>query len=120
MATKDQLVRSIQDWMQVDKEMKLLQKEIKQRRERKKELTTALVDIMKDNEIDCFDISDGKIIYTKNRVKAPISKKHLLDCLGKYFEEHPNVEAEEVSKFILDSRQVQLKESIRHKPPKNI
>jgi hypothetical protein len=120
MATKEELVDNIKEWMLVDTEMKVLQRELKQRRERKKMLTESLVCIMKDNEIDCFDISEGKILYTKNRVKAPISKRHLVECLSKYFQENPTIEGDDVSKFILDSRETKLKETIRHKLPKNI
>ena len=41
--------------MSVDKEVKILQKEIKIRREQKKKAASELVTIMKENEIDCFD-----------------------------------------------------------------
>ena len=40
--------------------MKTLQKELRERREKKKELTNNLVEVMKTNEIDCFNINDGK------------------------------------------------------------
>ena len=73
MTTKEELVTNIKGWMQIDQEMKVLQRELKERRQRKKELTDSLVEIMKTNEIDCFDMSDGKIIYTKNKVRAPLS-----------------------------------------------
>jgi len=115
MATKEQLVNNIKDWMKVDQEMKTLQRELKDRRLRKKELTDSLVNIMKENEIDCFDLSDGKIMYTKNNVKAPISKKHLLSCLGQYFSDIPSIQADEVANFILENREVKTKEGIRHK-----
>jgi len=118
MATKEDLVNNIKEWMQLDREMKLLQKELKTRREKKKQLTGSLVDIMKDNEIDCFDISEGKIIYTKNKVKSPINKNHLMSCLNKYFENNPDVKAEDVSNFIMENREIKVKESIRHKEPK--
>jgi|TARA_B100001250_G_C19599798_1_gene700078 hypothetical protein len=120
MTTKEELVTNIKGWMQIDQEMKVLQRELKERRQRKKELTDSLVEIMKTNEIDCFDMSDGKIIYTKNKVRAPLSKKHLIECLGKYFEQNPGVEAGEVANFVLENREVKTKEGIRHKPPKNM
>jgi hypothetical protein len=116
MATKEQLVTNIKDWMKVDHEMKALQKELKERRIRKKELTDSLVHIMKNNEIDCFDLSEGKIMYTKNNVKAPLSKKHLLTCLGQYFSEIPGIQSDEVANYILENREVKTKEGIRHKP----
>ena len=120
MTTKEELVENIKCWMQVDTEMKLLQKELKERRLRKKQLTESLVEIMKSNEIDAFDITEGKLIYTANRVKAPLSKKHLVDCLEKYFASEPGIKADEVSNFILESRTIKTNESIRHKPQKNI
>ena len=114
-STKEELVNTIKEWVTVEKEMKLLSKELKQRRQRKKELTNTLCETMKENEIDCFDISDGKIVYTQNKVKAPISKKHLLTCLTKYFEEKPNDNSAEIAEFILESRQVKVKENIKLK-----
>ena len=120
MTTKEELVDNIKNWMQIDTEMKLLQKELKDRRMRKKQLTESLVEIMKSNEIDCFDITEGKIIYTTNKVKAPLSKKHLTECLDKYFAAETSIKADEISNFILESRVVKTNESIRHKPQKII
>ena len=118
MATKEELVNNIKEWMQIEDEMKVLQKELKERREKKKLLTSTLVDIMKTNEIDCFDMTQGKISYTKSKVKQPLSKKYLMDCLGKYFEENPNVEASDVANFVMENRQVKTTEGIRHKVQK--
>lgn len=116
--TKEQLVAVVKEWVTLETEIKTLQKHIKDRRARKKELTGALVDTMKTNEIDCFDISDGKIVYSQNKVKAPVSKKHLLSCLSQYFEKsNPDV-AQELTTFILDSREVKVKDNIRFKEPK--
>ena len=89
MATKEELVTNIKGWMQVDEEIRVLNRELKERRARKKEFSDALVGIMKENEIDCFDMNAGKILYTKNRVRAPLSKKHLLACLDQYSAAHP-------------------------------
>lgn len=119
MATKDDVVNCIKKWMSIDRELKVLQKEIKVRREQKKEAAEALVTIMKENEIDCFDISEGKIIHTQNKSRAPLSKQHLVKSLSEYFSEM-EVDTEAVTKFILDSRGIKTKDDIRHKPPKNI
>ena len=119
MNTKDKLVQNVKAWLQNDKELKALQNQIKERKKKKSELTEVLVEIMKSNEIDCFDITGGKIMYTQNRVKSALNKKHLMDSLEKYFENNPNVQTEELSKFILDSRSIKTTESIRHKPIKD-
>ena len=119
MSTKDKLVQNVKAWLTNDKELKALQTQIKERKKKKTELTEVLVDIMKSNEIDCFDITGGKIMYTQNRVKSALNKKHLMDSLEKYFENNPNIQTEELSKFILDSRSIKTTESIRHKPLKD-
>lgn len=120
MSTKETLSQNIKSWMQVDKEMQMLQKELKERRKRKNELTNVLVGVMKKNEIDCVDISDGKIIYTQNNTKSPINKKHLVECLEKFFENNDSIPTDEIVNFIMENRTVNLKESIRLKPAKNI
>jgi hypothetical protein len=113
--TKEQLVNAVKEWVNIDQQISLLQKEIKQRRDRKKHLTSILVDIMKTNEIDCFDINDGKIIYTQNQVKAPLNKKHLIDCLSKYFSDSPEIQIDDITQFILENRETKTKENIRLK-----
>ncbi len=114
METKDQLVGSIRDWIQVDNDMKKLQSKLKALRQQKKLITVGLVDVMKSNEIDCFDIKDGVLIYAKTKVKKPINKSTLLQALKIYFDNNDE-KAEQVSKFILEQREEKVSESIRHK-----
>ena len=115
MTTKEVLVNTIKDWIGHDDKIKILQKQIKEHKNIKKKLTENLLTIMKTNEIDCFDINNGKILFCKNKVKAPLNKAYLLSTLEKYFENHPNVNATEVSDFVLDNREIIIKENIRRK-----
>ena len=115
MTTKDELVDNIKNWIKVDNEMKILQQELKQRRELKKQLTESLVETMKTNDIDCFDINDGKLIFCKIKVKTSLNKKMLVASLEKYFENNPEINPEHVTEFILDNRETQIKENIRRK-----
>ena len=119
-SSKEKLAQNIKSWLQVDKEIQVLQKELKDRKKKKTDYTNALVQTMKSNEIDCFDISEGKIMYTQSNVKKPINKQHLMECLEKYFEKNPNVPTDDIVKYILENRPTNVKEGIRHKPPKNI
>ena len=75
---KEQLIGTVREWINIDNEIKNLQKTIKEKRNEKKDLTVNLVSVMKENDIDCFDISDGKLMYTQNKVKSALSKKHLI------------------------------------------
>jgi|TARA_Y100000992_G_scaffold172588_2_gene116277 hypothetical protein len=113
METKEQLVESIKEWIAIDEEMKLLRKELKERRERQKNLTHNLVEVMKNNEIDAFDINEGKLLYSKRTTKQPLSNKLLLSSLQKLYEN--NDEAEKVMQHILESREEKIKEIIRRK-----
>ena len=76
--TKEALLTNIKEWITLDKEMKLLRSEIKIG-EIEKVLTETLVETMKTNEIDCFNINDGKLIYSQNKIRAPLSKT--FDCM---------------------------------------
>lgn len=113
METKDQLVQHIKDWIGVDEEIKSLQKEIKQRKEKQKDLTKDLMEVMKSNEIECFDLNDGKLVYTKSKTKQTINKKYLMSTLIKCLEDPKDVE--KVTDFILENREEKIRESIRRK-----
>jgi len=113
---KEELVSNIKNWITLDEEIKTMQRQIKEKRKEKKENTETLVRIMRDNEIDCFDLDSngGKLIYTKKKNKKSLSKKHLLKCLSQYFKED-SIQAKEVSNFILNNREEKIKENIRRK-----
>lgn len=114
MNTKEELVDNIKKWVSYDYEIKNLQKSMKEIREKKKELTKSLIDVMKNHEIDCFDINDGKLLYTKNKVKTPLNKNNLMIALEKYFE-NESVNVEDVTNFILDNREIKIRENLKKK-----
>ena len=118
MTEKEALIDNIKTWIGLDNEIKLLQKEIKNRREQKKLLTSELVNVMKNNDIDALNVPDGELIYSKSKTKAPLSKKHLLSSLTQYFKGDQRM-IDELSKFIMESRLEKEKESIRRKIKKN-
>ncbi len=112
--TKEQLVNIIKDWVKVDNEIRQLQKEMLSRKKEKTTLSLQLIDVMKKNEIDCFDLKDGQLVYTKRNVKKPITKKVLLTILSKYYK-GDYMKASEVNDFILHNREEVVQESIVHK-----
>ena len=73
---KETLLNSVKQWISLDDKIKDLGKQIKETRLEKKELTDLLLDTMKENEIDCFDLAGGnKLIYQKTKTKQTLSKK---------------------------------------------
>lgn len=117
--SKAELINLIRSWKQLDDELKTIQKQIKERRNKKKIITEQLVKIMRNNEIDCFDINNGKLLYTQSKLKSTISRPYLLDVMSKYFADDDTIEIDKVTDFILENRNVKIKEGIRCKLDKN-
>ncbi len=109
-----ELINNIKIWINNDNQIKELQKKIKLLREDKKKCTIKLVNIMKENDIDAFDINDGKLLYTKTEIKTPISKKHLLTSVSEYFKGDKQT-IENLCNFILDTRKTKTTENIKRK-----
>jgi len=114
METKEELIENIKEWIKIDNEITKLKSDIKDKNNKKKQITEGLLGVMKKNEIDCFDINGGSLVYKKNKVKKTLTGKTLLTALQTYYVNQPNT-AEELTKHILNSREEQVKESIRRK-----
>jgi len=112
--TKELLVNNIKEWIKLDNEVVQLKSDIKEKTNKKKQLTENLVTVMKTNSIDCFDINGGALVYKKNKVKKPITGKTLLAALQNYYKTDPNI-AEDIAKHVMDSREEQIKETIKRK-----
>lgn len=114
LETKEELISSIKEWIKIDNEILKHTKEIKDMKKKQKLLTNSLVNVMKNNQLECFDINGGKILYKKSKCKKPINTKSLLNTLKTYYNETPN-KAEEITDFILKNREEVIKETIRRK-----
>jgi hypothetical protein len=114
METKEHLISKIKEWVKIDNEMRTLQKEMTKRKNDKKTISKDLIEVMRKNEIDCFDINDGQITYCKKNVKKPITKKVLYSILSNYYE--GDVEkVTEINNFILENREEVVKETVVRK-----
>ena len=114
METKEQLVNCIKQWVKIDNEIRTLQNEQVKRKKDKKTISNDLIEVMKKNQIDCFDIKDGQLVYNKKNVKKPITKKELLQILSTYYE-GDTLKASEVTTFIDENRKEVVKETITRK-----
>ena len=104
--SKQILITTIKEWVTINSKMKDLQKQMKDLRNSKKQLSDTLIKVMENNEIDRFDINNGKLLYKKNKVKAPINKDYLMKMLSNYFEEYPEIDTNDVSTFLLENRPI--------------
>ena len=117
--TKQELVDSINEIKKLDNEIDLLNKELRERKNKKKQISDILVNVMKSNEIDRFDTKDGNIVFTENKIKQSISKKYLLETVENYFKENTEINYIDLVNYIFNKRQITVKEIIKHKKIKN-
>jgi len=114
VSTKDELILNIKEWIKMDNEITKLKSEVKEKTNKKKELTESLVNVMKSNAIDCFDINGGALVYKQKKTRRTISGKFLLSQLEEYYKEQPEL-AKEITKKVLDNRIEVLKDEIKRK-----
>ena len=112
--TKEELIQNIKEWIKIDNDINKLNKELKELKLKQKLFTKNLVNVMKTNQLECFDINDGRIMYKKNKLKKPINTKMLLQTLKNYYTDNPTI-ADEVTEYILSNREEVIKETIKRK-----
>jgi uncharacterized protein (UPF0335 family) len=71
--TKEELKDYLRQWVRVENEISTLSAEIKKRKLIHQQLSKSLLDVMRKNEIDCFDIANGRIVYSKTKTRAPLN-----------------------------------------------
>ena len=98
----------------MDNDITKLKLETKEKTNKKKELTALLVNVMKDNLIDCFDINGGALVYKQKKNRQSISGKYLLSQLEEYYKDQPEL-AKEITKKVLDNRIEVVKDEIKRK-----
>ena len=114
VSTKEELITNIKEWIKTDNEITKLKADVKDRTNKIKILTESLVNIMKDNSIDCFDINGGALIYKQKKTRKTISGKYLLAQLEEFYKEQPEI-AKEITKKVLDNREEVVKDEIKRK-----
>jgi len=112
---KAKLVSSIKEYVSFDRQIKERQNEIKLLKQRQKEVSTNLMEVMRSKDIDCFEINNGRILYKKSKTKKAISVGFLKEVLDKYFNGNQE-KVDDLGKYILNNRVEVEKETIMLKP----
>jgi len=115
--TKEQVKDYLRQWIRVENEISTLSVEIKKRKLVHQQLSASLLDVMRKNDIDCFDITNGKIVYSKVKHRAPLNNGQLRTALTTYYKDDAD-KANNLTDFLLSSRVEKTRESIKMKIPK--
>jgi hypothetical protein len=99
---KQKLRESVKEYLNIDNEINTLQAAIKERKNKKEELTKFILEAMKDNEIQQMNINNEKLVYSVSQYKAPLNKNYLNNVLTNYF--NNNDKALDVINHILTNR----------------
>ena len=116
--TKDQLKDYLRQWVRVENEISTLNAEIKKRKLLHQQLSSSLLNVMRQNEIDCFDLANGRIVYSKTKTRAPLNNGQIKTALTTYYKDDAE-KASNLTLFLLASRVEKTRESIKMKIPKN-
>ena len=114
---KEELKGNVKQYLEIDDQIKALNKAISERRKTKKKLSEEILSTMKNFEIDNMNTKNGRLIYSVRKTKKPLNKKNLLSGLKIYFKDEDK--STEVTKVVLDNRETVEKISLRRTINKN-
>jgi hypothetical protein len=93
---------NVKEWMILDDDILTLQKAIKERKNKKNELTPKIQEFMNSNEINDLNTNNGKLKFTKSVCTKPLNKQFLISRWGDFFKDF--TKGEKAASFILDNR----------------
>jgi len=93
---------NVKEWMLLDDDILTLQKAIKERKNKKNELTPKIQEFMNSNEINDLNTNNGKLKFTKSTCTKPLNKQFLISRLGDFFKDF--TKGEKAATFILENR----------------
>ena len=112
--SKQELIHTVKKWVYLDNQIKQMSNMLKQLRKDKKKQNENMIEMMKANQIDNFELKDGQIKYKKYASRETLTQKRLLEILSN----HPQLQSEQVevlNEYIYENRRVVEKDAIVRK-----
>jgi Fe-S cluster assembly scaffold protein SufB len=103
--------KKISRWVELDDRITTRTAKLKIYKDEKKELEDDILRYVEEGELENIKINvdDSKILFEQTSTIGTISLKLLRDRLQKYFSSHKTASADDIYKFIVDSREVKNK-----------
>lgn len=93
---------NVKEWITLDDDIKTLNIALKERKEKKKELTPKVLDFMNEYEVHDVKTTDGQLKFSKSVTAKPLNKKYLVSRLGDFFKDYNK--GEKAVDFIYENR----------------
>lgn len=100
---KQSLTKQVKEYLEIDDQIAALNKAIRERRKKKKELSEGILTNMKNIDIHYMNVRDGKLVYNVSNSKQGLTKKTLMSGLQLYFNNNEQ-KAIEAANMILENR----------------
>lgn len=104
---------SIQNWVALDNQIKTLSDRLKELRAERNDIGDNIIAYVETNELSnaVVKISDGRLRFGTTRQTAPLTLRHVEECLNKCINDGEKVTA--IMKYIKDTRDVKENSDIK-------
>ena len=114
---KDELKNNVKQYLEIDDQIKALNKALTERRKQKTKLAEDILGTMKKFEIDNMNTKNGRLVYSVSKNTPSLNKKNLLSGLNIYFNDMDK--ASEASTIVLKNRPTVEKVKLKRIVSKN-
>jgi hypothetical protein len=103
----------IQQWVVLDNQLKALNDQIKDIREKKNALSQKITSYAENNNLSkaTIQISDGKLKFASTKVSAPLTFKHLEKSLGSMIKNESQVK--QIVEYVKQNRETKVVQEIK-------
>ena len=104
---------NIKKWVALDNQLKTVNERVRQMRDEKNTLEEGIMTYVETNKLTnaTVNISDGKLRFVTSKQTAPLTLKHVEECLSKCISNQDQVE--KIMKIIKESREVKYTADIK-------
>lgn len=104
---------SIQNWVAIDNQIKTLSDRLKELRTERNDIGENIIAYVETNELSnaVIKISDGRLRFGINRQTAPLTLRHVEECLTKCISDSDKVVS--IMKYIKETREIKENSDIK-------
>ena len=104
---------NVKKWVALDNQLKTVNERVRQMRDEKNTLEEGIMTYVETNKLTnaTVNISDGKLRFVTSKQTAPLTLKHVVECLSKCISNQDQVE--KIMKIIKESREVKYTADIK-------